>query len=157
MIPSTHRLSPMASVLLLAAAALLTGCSTGNDLIAAGRVVAEPRLDRSLRKPPEVYEDKGDLVVSGRLERGLPSEYGGHVDITVVAPDGKTVYDARLNYESDPTPTTSTHEWTGPKYGVYCRVRTHRYGSYPAYSVRFPGLPPEGSVVKVRHVPAEQP
>lgn len=154
MIQSTSRLSPMASVLLLAAAALLTGCSTGNDLIAAGRVVAEPRIDRVLRKPPEVYEDKGDLVVSGRMERGLPGDLGGHVDVAVVAPDGKTVYDARLNYEAEPT---SAHEWTGPKHGMYRRVRTHRYGSYGAYSVRFPGLPPNGSVVKVRRVPPEQP
>ncbi|MBL8886463.1 MAG: hypothetical protein JNK16_07370 [Phycisphaerales bacterium] len=98
-----------------------------------------------------MYKDKGDLVVSGRVERGLPSEYGGHVDVSVVAPDGKTVYDARLNYKAEPT---SSHEWTGPKHGMYRRVRTHRYGAYGAYSVRFPDLQPDGSVVKVRYDPA---
>lgn len=135
---------------LIAVAALLGGCASGNDLIAAGLVTAEPRLDPALRKPPEIYAENGDLVVSGRLERGLPLEDAGHIDVVVVAPDGKTVYDARLDYEGE---TTSSHESTGPKHGVYQRVRTRRYGSYLAYSVRFPGLPPEGSVVRVRHVP----
>lgn len=150
----TSRISALSALSLLAAAALLAGCASNHDLIAAGRVVAEPRIDRVLRKPPEVYEDKGDLVVSGRMERGLPRDLGGHVDVAVVAPDGTTVYDARLNYEAKPT---SAHEWTGPKHGVYRRVRTHRYGSYGSYSVRFPGLPPDGSVVKVRRVPPELP
>lgn len=71
---------------MLAAAALLGGCASGNDLIAAGRVTVEPRIDRSLRKPPEVYEDKGDLIVAGRIERGLPCDLGGHIESPSLLP-----------------------------------------------------------------------
>lgn len=134
---------------LLAAAALLGGCASGSDLIAVGRVTVEPRIDRTLRNPPEVYEDKGDLVVSGRLERGLPRDLGGHMDVTVIAPNGATVYDAQVNYRAD---TVSSGGAPAPRHGSFRRAHT-RYGSYGVYSVRFPGLPPEGSVVKVKHDP----
>ncbi|MBX3403757.1 MAG: hypothetical protein KF699_10145 [Phycisphaeraceae bacterium] len=146
----TFRISGWAAMWLLPAAALLGGCTSGNDLIAAGRVTVEPRIDRSLRKPPEVYEDKGDLIVAGRLERGLPRDLGGHIDVTVLAPDGATVYDARLNYRAD---TVSSVGIRAPRHSSFRRAHT-RYGSYGVYSVRFPGLPPDGSVVKIRHDPA---
>lgn len=143
-------ISAWAAVWMLAAAAVLGGCASGNDLIAAGRVAVEPHIDQALRRPPEVFEDKGDLVITGRLERGLPTDLRGHIDVRVVAPDGTTVYDAQVNYKAA---TTSTHEWSGPRYAVFRRARTHRYGSCPVYAIRFPGLPPEGSVVKIRHEP----
>ena len=146
---STLRIFGWAGAWLLAAAALLGGCASGNDLIAAGWVTAEPRVDRALRKPPEVYEDKGDLVVSGRLERGLPRDLAGHMDVTVIAPDGTLVYDAQVNYRAGTVSPTGTPT---PWHGSLRRAHT-RYGSYGVYSVRFPGLPPEGSVVKVKHDP----
>ena len=126
----------------------LGGCCHQRDLIRAGRVELEPRIDRVLRRPPEVYEDKGDLVISGRLERGLPRDLGGHMDVSVVAPDGATVYDVEMDYRGD---TISRPGVPAPRYGTFRRVRTHRYGSYAAYAVRFPGLPPDGSVVHIRH------
>lgn len=147
-IPAIH-ISGRAAACLVAAA-MLGGCASGNDLIAAGRVAVEPHIDQTLRRPPEVYEDKGDLVIAGRLERGLPRDLGGHIDVAVIAPDGRAVYDAQVNYKAG---TTSTHEWSGPKDAVFRRARTHRTGSYGVYSIRFPGLPPEGSLVKVRHEP----
>lgn len=143
---STWRISICAAVLLLGVPG---GCASQSDLIAAGRVTLEPRIDRTLRRPPDVYGDKGDLVVAGRLERGLPRDLGGHVDVTVIAPDGATVYYARVNYQAD---TASAAGVPAPQHGSFRRART-RYGSYGVYSVRFPGLPPEGSVVKVRHDP----
>ena len=138
---------------LFAAAVLLglapmSGCGSERDLIAGGHMELEPRIDRTLRRPPEVYEDQGDLVISGRLERGLPRDLGGHMDVSVVAPDGATVYDVELGYQGD---TISRPGVPAPRYGTFCRVRTHRYGSYAAYAVRFPGLPPDGSVVYIRH------
>ncbi|MGD9692400.1 MAG: hypothetical protein AB7G17_13265 [Phycisphaerales bacterium] len=135
---------------LLAGASLLGGCASGNDLIAAGRVAVEPHIAQTMRKPPEVYEDKGDLVIAGRLERSLQRDLAGHIDVAVIGPDGAMVYDAKVNYNGV---TTYNKEWSGPKHAVFRQVRTRRYGSYWAYSVRFPGLPPEGSVVKVRHEP----
>lgn len=135
---------------LVASVAILRGCASSNDQITAGRIAVEPHIDRTLRKPPQVYEDKGELVIAGQLERGLPRDLGGHIDVAVIAPDGTAVYDAQVNYNAA---TTSTHESSAPKYAVFRRARTHRYGSYGAYAVRFPGLSPEGSVVKVRHEP----
>lgn len=131
-------------------AMLLGGCANQPDLIAAGRITLEPRIDRALRQPPEVSEDDGDLIIAGRLARGLPRDLGGHVDVLVTAPDGATVFDARLNYQADAVSPAGIPQ---PLYGSFERVSTRRYGSYLAYVVRFPGLPPDGSVVKVRHDP----
>lgn len=140
-------ISAWAAVWMLAAAAVLGGCASGNDLIAAGRVAVEPHIDQALRRPPEVFEDKGDLVITGRLERGLPTDLRGHIDVTAVAPDGTTVYDALVNYRAE---TASSGGTRAPRHGSFRRART-RYGSYGVYSVRFPGLPPEGSIGKVKH------
>lgn len=139
------------AVLALAASPLLAGgCACrGTDLIAAGRVTAELRIDRALRAPPDICAEEGELVVSGRLARGIPSGPGSHVDVAVIDPSGAVVYDAQLNYKTAPT---SSVEGIGPKHGVYRRART-RYGSYGVYAARFPGLPPDGSVVRVRHEP----
>ncbi|MBX3407763.1 MAG: hypothetical protein KF869_13475 [Phycisphaeraceae bacterium] len=147
-------MKPQPGVLLLALSAPLLvagGCACrGTDLIAAGKVTAELRIDRSLRTPPEICAEDGELVISGRLERGLPRDLGGHIDVTVLTPDGATVYDARVNYCGD---TVSSVGIPAPRHSSFRRART-RYGSYGIYSVRFPGLPPDGSVVKVRHDPA---
>ncbi|MBL9030236.1 MAG: hypothetical protein JNM80_00835 [Phycisphaerae bacterium] len=129
---------------------LLSGCASHGDMIAAGRVTLEPRIDHVLRRPPDVYEEEGDLVVAGRLERGLPRDLGGHIDVTVIAPDGARVYDAQVNYRADTVSSAGTPK---PRHGSFRRAHT-RYGSYGVYSVRFRGLPPDGSVVRVRHDPA---
>lgn len=131
---------------------LLGSCASQRDLVAAGRITMEPRIDHALRQPPDVYEESGELVVAGRLERGLPPEARGHIDVTVIAPDGTTVYDAQVNYRSDTTSAGAPK----PRHGSSRRAHT-RYGSYGVYSVRFPGLPPDGSVVRVRHDPDNHP
>lgn len=93
-----------------------------------------------------------DLIAAGRLERGLPRDSGGHIDVTVIAPDGVTVYDAQVKYRAE----TSSAGTPKPRHGSLRRAHT-RYGSYGVYSVRFPGLPPDGSVVRVRHEPDTHP
>lgn len=133
--------------LVLVSTFVLADCAAGTDLIAAGRVTLEPRIDRFLREPPEVRADNGDLVVSGRLERGLPRDLGGHIDIAVIAPDGSTVFDAQTDYRSE---TVSSQGRPGPRSGYFRRAHT-RYGSSGVYLVRFHGLPPDSSVVKVSH------
>lgn len=137
----------------LAGVFLFGGCASQRDLVAAGRITLEPKIDRALRQPPEVYEEAGELVVAGRLERGLPRDLGGHIDVAVIAPDGATVYDAQVNYRAD---TVSSAGAPKPRHGSFRRAHT-RYGSYGVYSVRFPGLPPDGSVVRVRHDPDTHP
>ncbi len=133
----------------LAGICFLGGCASHGDLIAAGRVTLEPKIDHVLRRPPDVYEEEGDLVVAGRLERALPRDSGGHIDVSVIAPDGATVYDVQVNYRADTVASAGTPK---PRHGTFRRSRT-RYGSYGVYSIRFPGLPPDGSVVRVRHDP----
>lgn len=135
-------------LVLLAAASLLGGCA-GRDLIAARRVVVEPRLDRMLRDPPEVREVAGDLFVSGRLARGLRGDQGGHVIVTVIDPGGTTLHDVQLNYLADVVSAPGT---APPLEGWFRRALT-RHGSYGVYSVRFPGVPPDGSLIKVRREP----
>lgn len=129
-------------------AIVLGGCANPPDLIDAGRVALEPRIDQALRQPPGVYEDKGDLVVAGRLAPGSTPDPRSHIDVRVTAPDGATVFDARLYYQAD---TVSPADVPKPLYGSFDCVSTRRYGRYLAYAVRFPGLPPDGSVVRVRH------
>lgn len=146
---SAIRLSGWAVAGLFAAVVMLSGCASGSDLIATGRIAVEPHINKTLRKPPEVYEDKGDLVVSGRLERGLPRDTGGHVDVTVIGPNGTVVYGAQVKYRAD---TVSAAGTPAPRHGSFRRAHS-RYGSYGVYAVRFAGLPPDGSVVKIRHDP----
>lgn len=137
----------------LAGVFLLGGCTSQQDLIAAGRITLEPEIDHALRKPPDVYEENGDLVVAGRLERGLPRDSRGHIDVTVIAPDGVRIYDAQVNYRADTVASAGNPK---PRHGSFRRSHT-RYGSYGVYSVRFPGLPPDGSIVRVSHDPDVHP
>jgi len=150
MIPTPRRTHSCICLSALAGVFLFGGCASQRDLVTAGRITLEPKIDRALRQPPEVYEEAGELVVAGRLERGLPRALGGHIDITVIAPDGATVYDAQVNYRADTVSSAGTPK---PRHSSFRRAHT-RYGSYGVYSVRFPGLPPDGSVVRVRHDPA---
>lgn len=145
--PLSRRIVTVAAV--LSTVVMMAACACERDLIASGRVAAEPHFDQVLRKPPEVCEDKGDLVVSGRLENGHPHFLGGHIDVVVVAADGTIVYDAQVNYRTD---TTSSHGTPGPRSGSFRDSRT-RHGSHGVYSMRFPGLPPNGSVIRVRYDP----
>lgn len=151
---SSTQFSRWMAVGLLAATFVLGGCATGTDLVAAGRVAVEPHIDRTLREPPEVTDDNGDLLIAGRLARGLPRDLGGHIDISVIAPDGRALYDAQV---TSTAADTSASGGSGPKEATFRRNRNHRTGSYGVYSVRFPGLPPDGSVVKVRYEPATHP
>ena len=123
---------------------LLAGCeSNRTDLVKTGYLSLQPTLTASLAHPPEVYEQDGGLVVNGRLDSAETTR-GGHVDVQVVGPDGKVVYDASVSYRR-PSATTSS----GPR-GTARGPRSPA-DSHATYSVRFPGLPPTGSVVRVQY------
>lgn len=118
------------------------GCASEHkDLVQSSYVSLEPTLAASLSHPPEVYEKGGELVIEGRLDSGEVTN-GGHVDVWVNGPDGTTVYEAAVNFRK---PTTQTQ--TGGPRGGY---RGPRSNPHATYSVRFPGLPPQGSVVHVK-------
>ncbi len=141
----THK-SGIESVAVVLLSVVLGGCACrGTDLIAAGRLTVEPRIDHSLREPPAVCDDGGDLTVSGRLASGARSAPGSYIDITVVDPSGAVIDDARLIYMSMPV---STGKGALLVDGSYRRGGTRR-SHYDIYSARFHGLPPEGSVVRI--------
>lgn len=101
----------------------LGGCASQRDLVAAGRITLEPRIDHTLRKPPDVYEADEDLVVAGRLERGLPRDVSGRIDVTVILPDGATVYDVQVNYCAETVSDAGTRK---PLHGSFRRAHALR-------------------------------
>lgn len=124
----------------------LSGCATNRtDLVKSGYLSLQPTLTSSLAHPPEVYEQDGELVVNGQLDSSEVSK-GGHVDVQVVGPDGAVLYDAAVNYRKPQAQIPS-----GPR-GQYRGPRSPSE-SHATYSVRFPGLPPAGSVVRVQYDP----
>ena len=134
-----RRMFPVLAVLFL-----LAGCASNRtDLVKTGYLSLQPTLTASLAHPPEVYEQDGGLVVNGRLDSAEATK-GGHVDVQVVGPDGTVVFDASVNYRR-PSATTPS----GPR-GTARGPRSPA-DSHATYSVRFPGLPPSGSVVHVQY------
>lgn len=134
--------SVLPSTLYVAIVAAFSGCASHqSDLLQNGYVSLEPTLSGSLSHAPEISERDGEMVVSGRLDSGEITN-GGHVDVRVVGPDGATVYEAAIDFRK-PRPQSQTG---GPK-GGYRGPRTNPHATY---SVRFPGLPPQGSVVHVK-------
>lgn len=130
----------------VALSCLLGGCASDRtDLVKTGYLSLQPTLTASLAHPPEVYERDGGLVVDGWLDSSEVTK-GGHVDIQVIGPDSTVVYDAAVNYRK---PSSQTP--IGPK-GSYRGPRSQA-DSHATYSVRFPGLPPQGSVVRVKYDP----
>lgn len=129
----------VASTLLVFACA---GCASQHkDLVEASYLSLEPTLTASLAHAPDVFEKDGELVIEGRLDSGEITK-GGHIDVWVKGPDGTTVYEAAVNFRK---PAAQTQ--TGGPRGGYRGPRTNPHATY---SIRFPGLPPQGSVVHVK-------
>lgn len=133
-----------AFVLAAVAASLVGGCAgSRTDLVSTGVVSLETAVNRPLSHDPVVERADGDLVVRGKLDDD-EAVAGGHLDITVTSPDGAVVHDVVVNYGR----ASSSHTTQlGPR-GASRRVPTGP--KHAEYAVRFPGLPPAGSVVRVR-------
>lgn len=124
---------------------MLGGCASGRvDAVEARLVTLEPTLRKSLPHAPKAYKQDGGLVVEGQLDAD-EATYGGHVDVVVIGPDGAQIYDAAVNYKQPP------HRPAGGRRGP--RSTRSPAANHTTYSVRFPGMPPEGSIVKVKHNP----
>lgn len=131
-------------IVLASVLTLLSGCAASrSDLVSSGKLTLESAVTRSLTHVPTVEIADGDLLVSGKLDE-VEAVAGGHLDITVTAPDGVVVHDAVVNYGR---PSSSHTTQLGPR-GASRRVQTGP--KHATFSVRFPGLPPEGSKVRVR-------
>lgn len=120
----------------------LLGCAANRtNLVRAGYVTLAPQLTKPLSHAPSVYDEEGSLVIDGELDDNAGMQ-AGHIDVKVVAPDGVVVYDAQVNYRRHVSKTT-------PAPGRRARLYRQRARDHYHYAVRFPGLPPEGSVVHV--------
>lgn len=115
--------------------AALGGCASGVDLLKTGDVSVE-RLEAPKARVTwvNVLQDEDLLRVSGRvLSRGMfPGYARGHVDVSLVGPDGRVVAEA----ESSELAVAGS-----PKRGLQHRA---------VFRVEMPVTPPTGSVVKVR-------
>lgn len=113
----------------------LGGCaSQRTDLLKQGLVSLEPTVSKSFSHSPDVFEQDGELVVSGKLDRSEAPK-GAHVDVWVISPDGTTLYEASVE--------SRRPRIGGPRGGLGTN-------SPSTYSARFPALPPQGSVVHVK-------
>jgi hypothetical protein len=131
-------------LVLISGLTLLGGCATPrSDLVSTGDITIESASTQPLAHTPPVESADGDLLVSGQLDEE-EAVAGGHLDITVTTSDGVVVHDAIVNYGRA---STSHSTQLGPR-GASRRVQAGP--KHAKFSVRFPGLPPAGSKVRVR-------
>ena len=127
--------------LLLPCPSCFAGCASNRtDLVKTG-YLPPTHAHRFTLASAEVYEQDGGLVVDGRLDAAEATK-GNHVDVQVVAPMDKSFTTHRS------TTASLAQTQTGP--GVSYRGPRSAADSHATYSVRF-GLPPEGSVVRVKY------
>jgi hypothetical protein len=117
------------------AAMLVTGCATNRiDLVEQGIVSVETVPSKRVRILwTDIYQDGDDTVVYGVVQRRSHTSYPirTHVDITMLSSDGKVLQEAR----------------TGD---IYVARRIPNKGiNWTRFRVRFPGIPVEGSKVKM--------
>ena len=113
----------------------LTGCvASQNDLVRSGRITVQREQSELFDVlMPSVSRDGDSMVVSGRLLRRTQDmgPLPGHLDIAVLSTDGRLLKEATANWFPISVPLH------GPRDA--------------SYTVRFSGLPPEGSVVRIVH------
>ncbi len=77
-----------------------------------------------------VYQDGDELVISGKVKhRHAHRKSGGHVDITILDPEGKIIMEVTTSYLP--------------------RIIRSKGSREARFSVRLPFIPPKGSTVRV--------
>jgi hypothetical protein len=116
-------------------AVIISGCAANRvDLVAAGVLTLEPRAAGKVTIAwSSVYKEDDSFVIAGVLTRhdhiGLPIK--AHVDATILSPDGRTVD-------------------TACSKSIYVPRRiTGRGQSLKRFSIYFPCVPPQGSLVRL--------
>lgn len=122
-------------LILIGATLIVTGCATTRENIAdAGKVTVEAiDSQRTEVANVRVYEEAGEVIVTGKLRRKGFFTYAGegHVDITIVGSDGQTIQQVSHMY--------APHHITRFQSG--------------SFKVRIPGDLPEKSTIRVAHHP----
>jgi hypothetical protein len=115
--------------------AIVSGCAANRvDLVDTGVLALEPHAEGKVTIAwCSAYRDKEGLVIAGVLTRqdhvGLPIK--AHVDVAVLSPDGHTLDESRT-----------------PDVYVPARI-TGRGQKLKRFEVRFPHIPPQGSLVRL--------
>ena len=122
-------------IFLAVTTAIISACAAERvDLVAAGVVTLEPHAAGKVAIAwSSAYKQNGTLIVSGVLTRhdhiGLPVK--AHVDATILSPDGRTLD-------------------TACSKAIYVPRRiTGRGQSLKRFSIYFPSVPPQGSLVRL--------
>jgi hypothetical protein len=103
------------------------------DLLRTKTITLNEVVPPEIKISTSIYEDKGNLVVLGRLGRGSLDSRNipGHIDIVVLTTEGEELAVIKAQFRSLPT-------W--------------RHGPNPvAFRVELPGIPPLGSTVQVKY------
>lgn len=134
--PSNH--GGRRTMLLLFGAALFLGCSCSvleKDWVSDGTIrLEEAPSDMARLSRVRVYAEGGDLIVYGKIGQrvGVRGRVEAMVRVTLRYPDGRTL------------------EETKRAFPPYLPKRRSRKSNF---SVRFPGLPPAGTVVRIECPP----
>ncbi len=116
------------------------GCtSSTTDLVRSGYVSLRVNEETSQKLQLGVYDNDGSLLVEGTVRaRELTLET--HLDVAIVAPSGELVGDAKVNFRR--------HASSNARVPGRSSARSTRTGAqHYHFSLRFPNLPPKGSIV----------
>ncbi len=123
----------------------LSGCvSKRVDLVDTGAVSLQrlPSKDTHISRV-DVFQDGDELVITGKLRRGLSSMPGlGHVDIAIVDPEGKILKEVHTNY----FPRILARK---QRRRILAMARNQRQQAN--FGVRLPLVPPPGSTIRVTY------
>lgn len=117
------------------------GCaSSTTDLVRSGYVSLRANEETSQKLQLGVYDNDGALLVEGTV-RAREVDLGTHLDVAIVAPSGELVGDANVNFRR--------HVSSNARVPGRGAARPIRLGApHYHFSLRFPNLPPEGSIVR---------
>ena len=113
---------------------IVTGCVGKRiDLVESKSITLDQRSPANLKMNTSVYNDDGNLVILGRIDRGSLNRQliPGHVDVLITDSNGAELSIIQARFRKLPT-------W--------------RHGPNPvAFRVELPGTPPLGSKVLVKY------
>jgi hypothetical protein len=128
----TIRAAGIATLCLVAT--IVPGCATSRvNLVDSGTVSIEKvSSEKTCISKVYVFQEGNDLIVSGNVKRRVsPGPGGGHVDVTILGPDGVSIKELETPYFPRIIPLKGARE--------------------SKFSVKIPILLPEGSKVQVEH------
>lgn len=113
---------------------IVTGCVGKRiDLVESKSITLDQRSPANLKMNTSVYNDDGNLVILGRIDRGSLDQQRilGHIDILIIDSQGDELSSIQARFQKLPT-------W--------------RHGPNPvAFRAELPGTPPAGARIIVKY------